>query len=119
MHRVAIVVLADAETKGDLGRVFNALMAADEFAEAGDEVRLVFDGAGVKWIPELSNPEHKAHGLFAKLKPHVTDVCRYCAGAFGVDDKVKGDDAPLTGGGYQDHPSFRRLIDEGFQVITF
>lgn len=59
MTRAAIVVLADTETHADLGRLANALMAAKELKEAGDDVRLIFDGAGTKWIPELADPEHR------------------------------------------------------------
>lgn len=43
MSKVAILVLADTETHGDLGRVFNPLVAAKEFRAGGDDVRLVFD----------------------------------------------------------------------------
>jgi hypothetical protein len=37
--KAAIVVLADTETHGDLGRVVNALVVAKEFKEAGDDVK--------------------------------------------------------------------------------
>ena len=39
MVKVAIVVLADTETPGDMGRVANALEAVKEFKEVKDEVR--------------------------------------------------------------------------------
>ena len=67
MNRVAILVLADVETHGDLGRVVNAMIAAKEFTEAGDDVQLIFDGAGTQWLGLLSDPEHKAHRLFEPL----------------------------------------------------
>jgi len=37
----------------------NALTTALEFQEAGDEVQLMFDGAGVTWIPRLTDAEEK------------------------------------------------------------
>lgn len=46
MIKVAIVVLADTETHGDMARVSNALRAVQEFKENGDDVKLIFDGAG-------------------------------------------------------------------------
>jgi hypothetical protein len=58
MAKVGVVVLADTETAGDLGRVVNALITAREAKEAGDDVTVIFDGAGTKWVGELSNPEH-------------------------------------------------------------
>jgi hypothetical protein len=51
MPKAAIIVLADTETHGDLGRVVNALEAVKELKEARDEVKLIFDGAGTQWIP--------------------------------------------------------------------
>jgi hypothetical protein len=63
MSKVAIIVLADTEAHGDLGRVVNALEAVKEFKDVNDDVQLIFDGAGPKWIPELSKPDHKLHGL--------------------------------------------------------
>src|ERR671910_656115 len=63
-NRVALIVLADTETHADLGRVTNAMMAAREFKEAGDEVELVFDGAGTRWLGKLADPGHKSHGLY-------------------------------------------------------
>lgn len=119
MIKVAIVVLADTETHGDMGRVTNALVAAKEFREAGDDVKLIFDGAGTKWIAELSKPEHHDHELFeaAREKKH-TGACSFCAGAFGAKDSVMACDVPLLDE-YEGHPSFRKLIMEGYQIITF
>lgn len=116
--KVAIVVLADTETHEALGRVVNALEAVKEFKEAGDDVQLIFDGAGAKWVVELSRSDHKAHGLYAAVRDKVSGVCDYCAGAFGVKEQVKACGAPLAGD-FEGHPSFRRLLCEGYQVITF
>ena len=38
-------MLADTETREDLGRAVNAMIATKEFKDAGDEVQLSFDGA--------------------------------------------------------------------------
>jgi hypothetical protein len=59
MAKAAIVVLADTETSGELGRVVNALTTAKELKQEGDEMAVVFDGAGTKWVPVLSDPEHR------------------------------------------------------------
>jgi hypothetical protein len=118
MTKVAVVVLADTETHEGLGRVANALEAVKEFKEAGDDVRLVFDGAGSKWVVELSKPEHKAGELFAAVKDKVSGVCAYCAGAFGVKNGVQAAGVKLISE-YEGHPSLKRLIDAGYHVITF
>lgn len=59
--KVAIIILSDTETHESLGRVVNALSFAKELKENDDEVLLVFDGAGPRWIPELEDETHKAH----------------------------------------------------------
>lgn len=118
MLKVAIVILADTETHEGLGRVVNALEAAKEFKEAGDDVRIVFDGAGTKWIPALASPDHKIHGLYRAVGDKVAGVCAFCAGAFGAKAGVEATGVPLVSE-YDGHPSFRKLVAGGYQVLNF
>lgn len=118
MTKAAIVVLADTESKEGLGRISNALTSAQEFKEAGDEVTLVFDGAGTKWIPELSDSDHKYNRNFASMKDEIAGACNYCAKAFGVKDEVQESGVTLLGD-YKGHPRLRTLVSDGYQVITF
>jgi hypothetical protein len=118
MAKAALVVLADTDTREGTGRIANALVTAQEFDQAGDEVTIVFDGAGTKWIPELANSEHKYHERFEALKPRVAGACAYCARAFGVRKQVESADIALLDE-YEQHPSIRRLVADGYQVITF
>ena len=118
MHKIAIIVLADTDRHEGLGRVVNALMAAKEFKAAADDVRIIFDGAGTKWVPELANPEHKTHGLYKAVRDKVTGVCGFCAGAFGATHGVEKEGVPFAHD-FEGHPSFRRLVDDGYQIITF
>lgn len=118
MQKIAIVVLADTTPADGLGRVVNALMAAKEFKEAKDEVQIIFSGAGTKWIGELSNPEHKFHGVYAGLQDVVSGACGFCANAYGVADSVKGTGVRLLEE-YGANMSFRHLTQNGYQVITF
>lgn len=118
MLKVAIVVLADTETHGDLGRVVNALESAREFKEAGDQIRLIFDGAGTKWIAELANPAHRRHQMFMDLQESVTGACAFCARAFHVEEQVQAAGFRLLAE-HDGHPSLRALMADGFQVITF
>lgn len=118
MPKFAVVILADTDSAENIARVHNALLAAKEFKEAGDEFKIIFDGAGTKWIKELSNPEHIFHELFESLKDKSTGVCSYCAGAFGVKDSISGSDIYLMED-YEGHPSFRQLIIQGYHIVTF
>ncbi len=117
MSKVAIAVFADTETHGDLARMANALTTAREFKQANDEVTIIFDGAGTKWIPELSKPEHRLHAAFESVRDTVAGACSYCAAAFGVKADVRASGIPLLAE-FDDHPSIKRLVDEGYQVIT-
>jgi hypothetical protein len=118
VSKVGIVVLADTETHGDLGRVVNALITTKEFKEAGDQVELIFDGAGTKWPGVLADPQHKYHRLFEEAFDVVTGACGYCARAFGAEEDVHEAKVPLLEE-YDDHPSIRRLVASEHQVITF
>ena len=54
--KAAIVVLSDpnANSEEALGRVFNGLATAYELKQTGDEVTVVFQGAGTRWLKLLS-----------------------------------------------------------------
>lgn len=118
MLKIAVIVLADTETHADLGRVVNALEVVRESLEAGDDVRLIFDGAGTRWIAELANPNHKRHALFQQVLPAVAGACLFCAKAFGVHDAVQACGVRLLDE-HDGHPSVRTLLSEGYQVLTF
>ncbi len=117
MATAAIFILAGTESHTDLGRLANGLEAAKEFVETdGDEVTVVFDGAGTQWIPELLDEEHSYHGLFEAVREEV--VCDYCADAFGVADSVETDGLTLVDE-FEGHPSVREFVADGYDVITF
>lgn len=118
MSKIAIIILADSETHGDLGRAVNALLTVKEAKEAGDDVRLIFDGAGASWIGVLADREHRSHALFTAVKCQITGVCKYCAKAFDATASVEAAGVPLLDE-YQQHPSLRTLVHDGFQVLVF
>ncbi|MFC6942726.1 DsrE family protein [Salinirubellus sp. GCM10025818] len=118
MTKAAVIILAGTDGHANLGRVVNGLETAKEFAEAdGDEVELIFDGAGTQWIPELEDENNDLHELYQAVRGDAS-VCDYCTGAFGVDDAV--DEAGVVRLDDNDgHPSVRSLVNEGYEVITF
>lgn len=115
---VAIIVLADTESHADMGRVANALETVKEFHEAGDEVTLIFDGAGTKWIGELAQPEHRLHHSFEAVRGTIRGACRFCTAAFGATEGVRAAGIALLGE-YEGHPSIRNLLIQGYHIITF
>ena len=118
MTKAAVLILADTDGHANLGRVVNGLETAREFAEAdGDEVELIFDGAGTQWIPELEDEDSDLHDLYRAVRNDAS-ACDYCAGAFGVDDAVN-DAGVVRLGDNGGHPSVRSLVEDGYEVITF
>ena len=111
MAKAAILLLADIETHGDMGRAANALMTVQEFKDEGDEVTLIFDGAGVRWAAELAKPDNKLNPSFEQAKDKV-------AGAFGVREELEAQGMPLLRD-HKGHPSIRGLVADGYEVITF
>jgi hypothetical protein len=120
----AIIVLSDPGNGEDaLGRVFNALAMAYDNQQAGDDVTILFQGAGTRWIGELSKADHPVHGLFDAVKDKVAGVSCGCAEVFGATADVEksgfdflNDNAvPGTCG----LPSLRALSADGYHISTF
>ena len=53
MAKIAIVVFSDTTTLEALGKVSNALTLGLESIEHGDGLKIIFEGAGTKWIGEI------------------------------------------------------------------
>ena len=118
MVKAAVVILAGTEGHANLGRLVNGLETAREFAETdGDEVELVFDGAGTQWIPELEDEDSDYHDLYAAVREDAS-ACDYCSSAFGVEDAV-ADAGVVTLDDHEGHPSIRSLVDDDYEIITF
>ena len=123
--KAAIIILSDPKSGSEeaLGRVFNALAAAYDFKEQGDEVTVRFQGAGTRWIAELSKAEHPAHDLFEAVKDTVAGVSCGCADVFGANEEaeksgfelIKDNPVPGTSG----LASLRKLATDGYTVLTF
>ncbi len=118
MAKIGVVVFADTESHADLAKVVNALLLVREADEAGDDVRLIFDGAAVGWIGALADPAHRSHALFQMVRGRITGACAYCAAAFGATEAVEAAAVPLLDE-YRQHPSLRSLVAEGFEVLVF
>ena len=116
--KAAIVVLADTETHEALGRAVNAMVTALDFKEAGDDVQLIFDGGGTRWPPALADKDHQAHNLYERVQDTIRGACSYCADAFETTDALNDIGVKLLDE-YKRHPSFRKLMADGYQILTF
>ena len=118
MKKVAVIIMADTDTMEAMGRVSNAFMLVKEMAENKDEFKLIFEGAGAKWINELEKNEHKLHNLYNEIKTEITGVCSFCAQAFGAKNSIIKYGIPLISE-YNQHPSIRNMVVDGYEIITF
>jgi hypothetical protein len=123
--KTAIVILSDPKSGSEeaLGRVFNALAAAYDFQENGDDVTVLFQGAGTRWIAELTKAKHPAYELFNAVKDRVKGASCGCAAVFGATQDAESAGIKLI----KDNPvpgtpgvsSLRALARDGYTVLTF
>ncbi|MGC8803986.1 MAG: hypothetical protein ACP5PS_09510 [Bacteroidales bacterium] len=118
MAKIAIVIFSDTNTVEALGKVSNAFILANEAIEARDELKIIFEGAGTKWVGELEKDDHKLHGLYKRIKLNITGACKFCAQVFGVVNEVEKAGVTLIDE-YKSHPTLRSLVAEGFQLVIF
>jgi hypothetical protein len=89
MTKLAVTLLAGADTPEAMGRMANALTTAKEAKDAGDDVRVLLDGAGTKWAAELRAEDHKYQRLFEDVRDR-TGACVYYARAYGMFNQLDG-----------------------------
>ena len=91
--------------------------------QAGDDVSVVFQGTGTRWIGELTKKDHPAHELFEAVKDQVAGVSCGCADVFGgAEDAEKSGldlikEQPVPGSSGM--ASLRKYAAEGSTILTF
>lgn len=119
--KTAIIILSDPKSGSEesLGRAFNALAAAYDFKNAGEEVSILFQGTGTRWPEELQKEDHPVHELFKAVEDKIQGISSACTDVFGANpsgfDLIKDNKVPNTSG----LPSFKKLQDEGYNVLVF
>jgi hypothetical protein len=122
--KTAIIILSDPKAGEEaLGRVFNALAVAQESLQSGDEVEVVFNGAGTRWPEELSKISHPANGLYNAVREAVKGASCGCAAVFGATNGVEACGIPLLKdkalAGTPGISNLRRYLAEGWQTLVF
>lgn len=118
MAKIAIIINSDTESLEALGKVSNAFVLAREAIENGDDLKIIFEGAGTKWIGNLEKADNKMHPVYTKVKSRITGACQYCSKAFGVSQQIQAAGIPFLAE-FEDHPSLRTLIQNGYEVILY
>jgi hypothetical protein len=85
--KLAVVIVSDPKAGEEaLGRVFNGLALAADARVQGDEVTIVFAGAGTRWPEELTKLGHPAKALYESVRPNVAGASCGCAAVFGATE---------------------------------
>lgn len=122
--KLAVILLSDPKNGEEaLGRVFNGLALAAEAQTRGDEVEVVFQGAGTRWPAELTKLGHPANALYNAVRPVVVGASCGCAAVFGSTAQVQASGLPEI----KDHAlagtpglaSLRRYAAEGWSTFLF
>jgi len=123
--KTAIIVLSDPKAGSDeaLGRLFNALATTFEHKQRGDDVRLVFQGAGTRWLGEITRDGHPARELFDAVADRIAGYSHACAVSFGAADAAEeSGHAALADNAVPGTPglaSLRQLLSDGYAIVTF
>lgn len=122
--KIAIIILSDPKAGEEaLGRAFNALATAHQALQAGDEVEVVFNGAGTRWPEELSKVSHPANALFNSVREMVKGASCGCAAVFGATKGVEACGLPLLKdkalAGTPGLSDLRRYLADGWQTLVF
>lgn len=115
----SFLLQADTDRQEGLARALHALVYTQELKQGGYNLVLLFDGAGAGWAEAFRDPKNKLHAKYEKLKQMgmTEEICDFCAGAFKVKNKLKTmSDATLIAE-FEGHPSLKKWMDQGYQVI--
>ena len=123
--KTAIIIMSDPKNGSEeaLGRVFNALALASECKQKGDEVAVVFNGAGTRWPSELIRLSHPANKLYNSVRDVIQGASCGCAEVFGATESLESCGVPNV----KDHAlagtagllSLRRYMADGWNTVVF
>ena len=122
--KLAIIIISDPKNGEEaLGRAYNALALAAEGQAKGDEVNVVFVGAGTRWPAELARLSHPANQLYNTVRPRVMGASRACAAVFGAAKEAAACGVPeIQDNALPGTPglaSIRRYLVEDWQTLVF
>ncbi len=123
--KAAIIILSDPNSNSDeaLGRAFNGLAAAYDFKQKGNEVTILFQGAGTRWNEYVIKEEHPLHALYQAVEDKVAGVSSGCADVFGARESANKNGFELVSGnavpGTSGLPSLQSLMSDGYSILTF
>jgi len=115
MKKIALFVF-----NGDPMCFIHVLLNALDMGHNGYDAKVIIEGAATKLIPELEKKGHPLHQLWKEAKGEglIEGICKACANKTETIAAAKAQGLTLL----EDmlgHPSMRRYVESGFEVITF
>lgn len=103
--------------KGEKMCFVHTLLNALQLAEAGNEVKIVFEGASVK-LPSLF--EEEKHPLYLKAKEQglIAGICLACSKVLEVYDQNVATGLPMLDD-MSGHAGVMPFTDTGYTVLSF
>ena len=122
--KAVIVVLSDPNGgEESLGRMFNALAVAYDLKQKGQEVEVLFQGTGTRWIGKIADPKHPVHTLYKAVEDKIAGASLACAAFFGATADVEKNGCDFVTGnavpGTEGLPSLEQYAKRGYAVMTF
>lgn len=125
MKKLTVVILSDPKQGEDeaLGRLFNGLVVAYDAKMRGDDVEVIFQGAGTRWPEWITQKSHPANSLYEAVKDRIAGISCACADVFGARESAKSSGFDLISEckvpGTSGLPSIANRLGEGNHVVTF
>ncbi|BBD73885.1 hypothetical protein HS1genome_2274 [Sulfodiicoccus acidiphilus] len=115
MSRLAFVLYTDPEQRSELVKAQHALQAAIQLKRKGHDVKVFFDGLGVK-VPLHEKTRELVDE--AMKEGIVAGACGYCASPphVNVTEKVRKAGLQLVGDESR-HRDISMFMDEGYQLV--
>lgn len=89
---------------------------AIDLQESGYEVKIIFEGASVKLLPQFHKEKNPLY-LKARERELIAGVCLACSRVMGVYDENKETGLPLLDD-MSGHAGIKPYLEDGYQVIS-
>ena len=98
----------------------HVLLNALDFHSNGTDVKVIIEGSATKLVEVLADPSQPFANLYQQVKEKglIDCVCQACANKMGALDAAIAQGLPLCSE-LKGHPSMRKYIEQGFEIITF
>ncbi len=94
----------------------HVLLNAVDLSEAGNEVKIIFEGASVKLVAMLEEEKNPLY-LKAKEAGIIAGICQACSKAMGVYEENLASGLSMLDD-MMGHAGIKNYINNGYQVIS-